>query len=174
MKEFDIDKVLVKARELDEQAMAELYQYYHPKILKFMYYRVSPGKAEDLTSDVFVKVIRSISRQHGNFAAWLYRIARNVIVDSLRYSSRRPEVELNQEYAEHIEDTENVHSRIDAEMDIQQALAKLNDQQREFLSLKFIQGLNNKEISEITGKSVGALRIMQLRALEALNRVGQT
>ncbi len=169
MKEFDIDSVLVKARELDEHAMTELYQYYHPKILKFIHYRVSPGKAEDLTSDVFVKVIRSIKKQNGNFEAWLYKIARNVIIDKARYSNSRPEVELNQEYAEHIEDTKNVHSHVDATLDIQQALAKVNDEQREFLTLKFIQGLNNKEISELTGKSVGALRTMQFRALEALS-----
>lgn len=169
MKEFDIDSVLAKARKLDEQVMAELYEHYHPKILKFIYYRVGPDKAEDLTSDVFIKVLRSIAKQNGNFDAWLYKIARNVIIDKARYANSRPEVELNQEYAEHIEDAKNVHLRIDAELDIQQALIKVNDEQREFLTLKFIQGLNNKEISAITGKSVGALRIMQFRALKALS-----
>lgn len=173
MEEFDINNLIKKARELDEYALTELYGHYYPKILKFIHYRVHPAKAEDLTSDVFVKVLRSINKQKGNFEAWLYKIARNVIIDKARYSNSRPEVELNQEYSEHIKDAKSVHARIDMEMDIQQALLNVNDEQREFLTLKFIQGLSNKEISEITGQNIGALRAMQFRALKALSQEGE-
>ncbi len=163
--------VIEKAKKLDETALSELYRYYQPKVLKFIYYRVGAERAEDLTSDVFVKVIRSIARQSGNFEAWLYKIARNIIIDNSRYRGSRPETTVEQEYLNQMHDSRNDHSRIDAEMDISALLPKLKDDYREFLVLKFIQGLSNKEISEITGKTVGALRVLQFRALKELNGV---
>ncbi|MCF6174704.1 MAG: RNA polymerase sigma factor [Victivallaceae bacterium] len=169
MNEFDLDNVLERARTLDDEAMTELYQFYYPKIVKFIYYRARPNDAEDLAGEVFLKVIRSIKNQRGNFEAWLYRIARNVIIDKGRYMNSRPETELNGEFAEQIEDTTRVHASIDAKLDIHHALSQVNDEQREFLIFKFIQGLNNKEIAMITDKSIGALRAIQFRALKALN-----
>ncbi len=168
---IDLDDVLERARNLDDKAMTELYQFYYPKIVKFIYYRARANDAEDLAGEVFLKVIKSIKNQHGNFEAWLYRIARNVIIDKGRYMSSRPETELNNEFAQHIEDTESVHDAIDAKLDIHHALSQVNDEQREFLIFKFIQGLNNKEIAVITEKSIGALRAIQFRALKALNGV---
>ena len=85
--------------------------------------------------------------------------------------SSRPETELNDEFATHIEDTTSVHAVIEAKLDIHHALSQVNDEQREFLIFKFIQGLDNKEIAIITEKSIGALRAIQFRALKALNGV---
>jgi len=171
LNEFDLDNIVERARNLDNVAITELYQFYYPKIVKFIYYRTRANDAEDLAGEVFLKVIKSIKNQHGNFEAWLYKIARNVIIDKGRYMSSRPETELNDEFAEHIEDNSSVHRTIDAKFDIHHALQQVNDEQREFLILKFIQGLNNKEIAEITNKSIGALRAIQFRALKALNGV---
>lgn len=173
VEEFDIDKVIEKARLLDDGAMASIYRHYHPKILKFIYYRAKAENVEDLACDVFVKVLRSIGTQKGNFEAWLYKIARNVIIDKARYAGSRPEVPLDPEYAESVPDDNDVNSAIDGAMDIQYALSTLSDEYREFLVLKFIQGLDNKEISEITGKSVGSLRVLQCRALKTMSEVGK-
>jgi RNA polymerase sigma-70 factor, ECF subfamily len=171
LEEFKLDKILVRARKLDQEAMAALCGHYYSKILKFMYYRTSVGNAEDLTGEVFLKVMRSISSQNGNFEAWIYRIARNVIIDRARYSKARPEVAITDENEKTMTTGRDGTEKIDAAMDIKYALAQVNDEQRELLSLKFIQGLSNDEISEITGKSTGAIRAMQFRALAALREV---
>ena len=171
MADIDLERILPKARALDDQALSELYTHYHPKIVKFIYYRTNPKYAEDLASDVFVKVIRSIPKQHGNFDAWIYRIARNVIIDKGRHLNSRPEAELTQEYAENVEDHKKQQDSVNSAMDIHHALEQLNDEQREFLTLKFIQGLDNNDIADITGKKVGALRAMQFRALKALKDI---
>ena len=169
--EIDLESVLPKARLLDDQALSELYKHYYPKIVKFIYYRTAPKYAEDLASDVFVKVIRSIPKQSGNFDAWIYRIARNVMIDKGRHVNSRPEVELSQEYAENVEDVRKQQESVNDAMDIHHALEQLNDEQREFLTLKFIQGLDNKDIADITGKEIGALRAMQFRALKSLKNI---
>ena len=168
IKDKELSDIIEKAKNCDEQALTKLYKLYYPKLVKYMYYRVPLGDAEDLASNVFVKVLKALGRQSGNFEAWLYRIAKNVIVDSFRYKAGHPVTELEKEDAEKIIETGDVHQKINNSIDIQYALSKLNDEQREFLILKFIQGLDNKAIAKITGKSIGALRALQFRALKAI------
>ena len=178
MKEEDLEKIekdeiMAKARSFDDKALADIYRRYYPQLLKFMHYRVGAEKAEDLTSEVFLKVLRSIDKQNGNFEAWLYKIARNVIIDKARYTGSRPEVPMEDYVMDNITEKHSVHNKINDAMDIQYALSKVSDDHREFLILKFIQGLDNKKISEITGKSIGALRALQFRALKSIGEVGQ-
>ena len=171
--QLNMEEIINRAKSGNDQAISKLYQHYYPKVLKFMHYRVGPDKAEDLTSEVFLKVLRSIDKQNGNFEAWLYKIARNVIIDKARYHGSRPEVPMEDYVMDNITEKKSVHTEINNAMDIQYALSKVSDDHREFLVLKFIQGLDNKKISEITGKSIGALRALQFRALKALNAIGQ-
>jgi RNA polymerase sigma-70 factor (ECF subfamily) len=163
-----LNAILDKARALDANAMAELCELYYPKMLKFMYYHAGADKAEDLTGEVFLKMMRSIDKQTGNFEAWLYKIARNTVIDKARYSKARPEVSIDPEIQDQMNSSKNLNRKTTAAMDAQSALLLLNEEQRELLTLKFIQGLNNAEISEITGKKEGAIRAMQFRALSAL------
>ncbi|MFA7230544.1 MAG: RNA polymerase sigma factor [Victivallaceae bacterium] len=170
-KMIDLEKTLQAARCLNAKAMATLCEYYYYKILKFMYYRVGQNDAEDITSEVFMKVMRSIESQSGNFEAWLYRIARNTIIDKARYRNARPEIELKLEYDEDIDENKNMEKQIGSMLDVEFALGKINDEYRELLVMKFIQGLSNDEIAEITGRSQGAIRIMQFRALKSMRAV---
>jgi RNA polymerase sigma-70 factor (ECF subfamily) len=136
-----------------------------------MYYHAGADKADDLTGEVFLKVMRSIDRQTGNFEAWLYKIARNTIIDKARYSKVRPEIPVDPEIQEQINAAKSNINVTAAAMDVQSALQLLNEEQRELLTLKFIQGLSNVEISEITGKQQGAIRAMQFRALTTLREL---
>ena len=170
---IEIEEMMSKARRFDDKALADIYRHYYPKLLKFMHYRVGAEKAEDLTSEVFLKVLRSIDKQNGNFEAWLYKIARNVIIDKARYTGSRPEVPMEEHIMDNLAEKKSVHNTINDAMDIQYALSTVSDDHREFLVLKFIQGLDNKKISEMTGKSIGALRALQFRALKAISQTGQ-
>ena len=169
MTKFNTEKWLEKARMLDPEALTELYEYYYPKVYKFVYYRTNSNEADDLTGEIFLKVMKAISRQSGSLDAWIFRIARNTVVDFFRRRDMHSEVELTDAHLETIPDKENMHKKIENKIDILQALDKVNDEYREFLTLKFIAGLSNDELAEITGKTHGALRAMQFRALKALN-----
>jgi RNA polymerase sigma-70 factor (ECF subfamily) len=133
-----------------------------------MHYRVGDSGAEDLTNEVFLRVIRGIARQKGRFEPWLYRIARNLIIDRARHLKARPEVEMDDRLRETIGNGSDVSSTTAALMDVHEGLKKLSAEHRELLTLKFIQGLSNREIGEITGQKLGAIRVMQFRALSAL------
>ena len=124
-----------------------------------------------MAGEVFVKVMRSIGSQTGSFDAWLYRLARNVIIDRVRYHQARPETELSDIMTETVANGKNIHAASTAHMDIESALAMMNEEHRELLTLKFVQGLTNEEIGEITGQNVSAIRAMQFRALKAMRAV---
>lgn len=164
----DLELLLVKARNGDETALEELCEAYYRDILKFMYYRVSESAAEDLTNEVFLRVMRSIAQQKGRFEPWLYRIARNLIIDRARHLKASPEDEMDDRVSETIGNGSNVSSTTAARMDVHEGLKKLSAEHRELLTLKFIQGLSNREIGAITGQKLGAIRVMQFRALSAL------
>ena len=163
----ELDNLVKKARQRDAAALAELCERYYPRVLKFMRYRVGPGAAEDLAGEVFARLMRSIDRQNGRFEPWLYQIARNVVIDRARRKQTRPESEWDDSLMNHPAEATNVAGRLDLE----QALTRLNDEQRELVTLKFLQGLTNDEIGEVTGRTAEAVRALQYRALSALREV---
>lgn len=171
LKDCDFECLLAKARRRDVQALATLCEQFYPRLLKYLHYRVGPEAAEDLAGEVVLKVMRSISGQTGLFEPWLYRVARNVIVDHARSAKARPETPLDDEMMDNMTSAESVSEGVARRLDIEQGLAQLTDEQRELLTLKFIQGLSNEEIGEVTGRNAVAIRALQFRALTALREV---
>jgi RNA polymerase sigma-70 factor (ECF subfamily) len=164
----ELDALLVGARDGDEKALAQLCEAYYRDILKFMYYRVGTPDAEDLTNEVFLRVMHNIAKQKGRFEPWLYRIARNLVIDRARHRKASPETEMDESLTGQISNGKDLSSEVLARMDVAEGLKQLNSEHRELLTLKFIQGLSNREIAEITGQTPGAIRVMQFRALAAL------
>ena len=76
--------LLERARTGEAEALTALCARYYPKVLKYMRYRVAADLAEDLTSEVFVRVLKNLGEQRGSFPAWLFRIAERVVVDHRR------------------------------------------------------------------------------------------
>ena len=157
-----------EARTGDAEATAQLCGFFYPKVLKYMRYRVDAASAEDLTGEVFVRVLRHISEQRGSFVAWLYRIAANVVVDRSRSKAVRKERALEEEQAGTARRDRVSSEDSDRRMDIEAAIVRLTEDQRELVTLKFIQGLSNSEVAEITGRSPEAIRGLQFRALSAM------
>jgi len=166
---INIEEILEKARQLEETALAILTKEYYPIIFRYFYYRTKTKEdAEDLTSEVFVRLVESIKKQTGNFTAWLFSIARNLLIDYYRKKGRLKEVPLDDTIAQDLKDPSSTKGIDLTQDDLRKLLSHLTDEQREVIILKFIDGYSNDEISQSVKKSVGAIKALQFRALSAL------
>ncbi|MFQ5867615.1 MAG: RNA polymerase sigma factor [bacterium] len=169
---INLEAILEKARQLDETALATLTKEFYPVVFRYFYYRTKVKEdAEDLASEVFVRLVGSIKTQKGDFTAWLFRIARNLLIDYYRKRGRLKETSLEQMGNEslpdfHRYDKDTLHAE-----DIKKMLSFLTDEQREVITLKFLEGYSNEEIAQIMNKSAGAVKALQFRALSALRDI---
>lgn len=169
--------LLERARAYDEQAIAELYDRYAPKIYAYLYRRVSSVQlAEDLTADVFVRVLQAIQSEqfwHTSFNAWLYRIAHNLVVDYYRRQPEAIHLPLDEQL---VADSQTVDSELAEKFSFQRlrsAIGQLTAGQQEVLALRFGERLSTQETAEVMGKTVGAIEGLQHRALTALRKVAE-
>ncbi len=151
-------------------AFKPIYAEYAPRIYRYCLRRVSsPQEAEDLTSLTFTRALASISSfRGGSFAAWLFRIAHNAVINHLR--SRRPTVPL-EDVATVAEPNEGpLVGLMDAQYReaVAHLVAALPDEQRELLTLKVEGGLSAREIGEVVGKSETAVRMALSRIVQRL------
>ncbi len=166
----------LQAKEGDRDALGDLYDDYAPLVYAYAYRRVGdPDVAEDLTGEVFVRVVaavRSGHTWHTSFRAWLYRVAHNLVVDYCRRQVREPSLSLEETWsaAEGQDPGERAQSALDRER-LRRALACLTPQQQEVLALRYGEGLTARETARILDKTVGAVEALQHRALAALKRV---
>lgn len=168
----DITRLVEETAGGDFEAFGELYSVYLDRIYRYVFYQVKDKMtAEDLTEDIFVKAWQAIGSYKGkgkSFSAWLYRIARNRVIDYLR--SRRQYVSLDTEVLANVANCEQEVERHLMQQEVLELVSCLPAQQKQVIILKFIEGLDNREIEEITGKSQGAIRVMQMRALAMLRQ----
>ncbi len=164
-----------RAQAYDPEAFGEIYERYYNGVYRYIFYRVGePGLAEDLTMEVFVKsmeAIDSFSFRGVPFSAWLYRIASNLVVDHFRRQPAKTAISLEEKLVSSIEaptkflDSEFTHDAL------RRALSELTDDQQQVVILKFVDGLSNLEVARILGKTEGAVKSLQHRALSSLGRV---
>ncbi len=164
-----------RAQQRDQEAFAQLYEAYFDRIYRYLVLRMgNQMEAEDLTQQVFMKALESISgfRWKGvPFSAWLYRIAHNLAVDSLRRRSRNT-VDCVEE-PEAVSDC-NPQVELEKKLDIAelvQAMKKLTKAQSEVISLRFASDLPIAQVARIMGKSEGAIKALQHSAILALRKV---
>ena len=162
------------AREGDAEAFGQLYDHYVSGIFRFIYYRVgSQQLAEDLTSETFVRGLRAIQRfswQGKDFGAWLTTIARNLVVDHFKSGRARLEIVSDDvpEGPQTAPSTEDdVMSLLSNEM-LFAAVAQLPTEQRECVLMRFIQGLSIAQTAAALGRTEGAIKQLQLRAVRNL------
>ncbi|WP_375000481.1 sigma-70 family RNA polymerase sigma factor [Aeromicrobium sp. CTD01-1L150] len=162
------------ARNGDAEAFGQLYDHYVSGIYRFIYYRVgSTHLAEDLASETFVRGLRAIQRfnwQGKDFGAWLTTIARNLIVDHFKSSRARLEVVADAVPERH--DTQSgpedgVLELLTNEI-LYDLVANLPPEQRDCVLMRFIQGLSIAQTAAALGRSEGAIKQLQLRAVRNL------
>jgi len=166
--------LLKRIQQYDTDALAQVYDDYYERIYRYIYrYLGQADVAEDLTANVFLRLLKAVHNgrcPRKNLAAWLYRVAHNLVVDTFR---RRPAEEL--ELAEWLEsdDPDPLHiADLHWQMKrVRLALRHLTESQQQVIVLKFIEGMNSREVAAILGKSEGAIDALQHRALVALRRL---
>ena len=167
--------LLERAKRYDEAALEELYDRHAPRVYAYIYRRVSDAHlAEDLTGDVFVRVIQAIQAErfwHTSFQAWLYRIAHNLVVDYYRSKPPAVELELEERLVAGEDDLVAAVARRFSHQRLRSAISYLTPGQQQVLALRFGEGMKVREVAEVMGKSVGAIEGLQHRALAALRRV---
>ncbi len=166
----------VRARKGDAGAFGVLYDRHVDAVYRYVFYRVrNDADAEDLTSEVFMRALRAIPRYEPRqaFLAWLYRIARNAVIDRGRRA--RPQVSfeeaLDHPAADRVVDPDASLATLSDRSVIRQAIAKLTPLQAEVVVLRFVEGLSTTEIAKIVGKREGTVRGIQFRALASLREL---
>jgi RNA polymerase sigma-70 factor, ECF subfamily len=169
------DQALVKsAQNGNTQAVGELYDRHQERIFRYVRSRVYDHQlAQDLTGEIFTRMVTNLNQYENSgypFTAWLYRIARNLIVDYQRRENRYMHVPIEEVYhvsADGFEPAAVVERQLSAER-LQQALEEIDETQREVIRLRFLAGLSLQEVADTLDKTVGAIKAQQYRGLMAL------
>ena len=166
-------RLLQQVRRGDADAFASLYQANVQAVFRYIAFRVNDSQlAEDLTGDVFIRALKSISTyedQGKPFIAWLYRIAHARVIDHYRQSGRRPEAaDLEEQALEAPDDMDATLLRRHAAKVLREAIRDLTDDQQQVIVLRFIEGQRIDVVAEQMGKQVNAIKQLQHRALHAL------
>lgn len=158
----------------DIDAFGDLYSIYLDPIYRYVFYHVKDKMtAEDITEEVFIKAWKAIDSCKGKertFSSWLYRIAHNQTIDRLRSMQKRLAMEVR---PQSLPETTDVKNETEARLEYQEtleAISCLPEKQKQIIVLKFVEGMDNREIEQITGKSQNAIRVLQMRALNTLWR----
>ena len=170
------ERLLIQRAKHEAEAFGILYERYVERIYNYVYYRVGSAEdAQDLTARVFYRALAHIGDYNDRgapFAAWLYRIAHNLVANFHRDQSRRREVRLDDAdvltLAEKKEGPAQWAERDDDARTLLQAVRQLPPERQELLILKFVDELSNAEISRILGRSEGAVKSLYHRTLIAL------
>jgi RNA polymerase sigma-70 factor, ECF subfamily len=167
------------ASQVKEAIFAELYQQHAPPIFAYLCHRVDRYEdAEDLLLEVFTAALQEeklLQIDTTQQASWLWRVARNRVIDRFRQAKRRSvlalEEVMEQLYEDEEQEPERSALRQEEYRQLLAALAELSPLQRQILSLRFAHNLRHAEIGKILEKSEGAVRTLFTRTLERLRSI---
>lgn len=172
--EVDERTLVLRAIARDQAAFGALYDRHVVRVYRHIYYMVgNPAEAEDLTAQAFLQAWQAIPRYQPRaapFVSWLLRIAHNLGVSYLR--SRKQNAELPETLIDHSR-LQNPEAALDQRLNserVHDAILKLREEHRKVIILRFVEDLEYREVAEILGKSVAAVRVIQHRALNALRK----
>ena len=149
------------------ESFSLLYDKYFDKIYRFIYYKTSSKEvAEDLTSDTFLKALEAIKRFKGdNFQAWLYKIARNNVIDS--YRKKKSTVNVDDLWF--LGEKNNIEKDYEKK-EVYELISQLDGKQSEIVLLRVWENLSYKEIAQIISKTEAACKVSFMRALNKLKQ----
>jgi RNA polymerase sigma-70 factor (ECF subfamily) len=170
----DDTPLVLRAIQKDQEAFGELYDRHVVRVYRHIYYMVgNAAEAEDLTAQAFMRAWEAVDRYQirgAPFVSWLLRIAHNLGVSHLR--SKRESSQLHDGIVDDKfrRSPESAYERTAEEELVREAISRLRDEQRQVIVLRFIEDLDYREVADIIGKSVAAIRVIQHRALNSLRK----
>ena len=160
----------------DAEAFGRLYDRFHHSVYRVIYSQTrSTSLTEDLTADTFFRALRGIQRYKLDpslFTAWLFRIARNLVID--HYKASRTRFEHASDMSRHEDVTDGTDAELTALLNrdrVQAALAEIPAGQRRVIELRFLCELSTTEVAALLDNTEGAVKQLQLRGLRNLARV---
>lgn len=163
------------AQHMDEEALTSLFNTYYPKVYGYAYVHLgNVHAAEDLASEVMLQILESIPKYRftgAPFAAWVFRIARNRLIDSRRRARSAREVALNENAALSGPTTEALAENALQRGALYQALQRLTKRQAEVIVLRFLEDMDVRTVAGTLGCGTGAVKTVQHRALRSLRRI---
>jgi RNA polymerase sigma-70 factor, ECF subfamily len=175
-----VRKLVARAQEGDRTALEELYLLHFDRIYSYLHMSVgNRHDAEDLTTQTFVRMLESIGRfrwRSAPFSAWLFRIAHNLAMDHFRAHRRwQPEEDVPEPPGSAEPSAEHEAMQSIGRQSMLRLIENLSGEQQQVLTLKFVFNFSNGEVATILGKTEGAIKSLQHRALVSLQKqVGDT
>jgi RNA polymerase sigma-70 factor (ECF subfamily) len=171
----DLKLLVEQAQQGNRDALEELYLLHFDRIYSYLHMSVgNRHDAEDLTTQTFLKMLESIKRfrwQSAPFSAWLFRIAHNLAMDHFRAGRRwQPEEEVPEPLDETEPSAELAAFQSIGRQSMLELIEGLSQDQQQVLTLKFVFNLPNGEVATILGKTEGAIKSLQHRALVSLQK----
>lgn len=157
--------------------LVRIYESHFARVVRYIGIRIGDfSEAEDLTSEVFIRALRSLDSYRETGApmeAWVFRIAHNMVVDHLRRKDRRPiPAELDEAHSvPSSEDPERDAERREEAQRLHDAMRHLTEAQKQVLSLRFGGEMSSEEVAQVLGKKAGAVRTMQNAAIQKLRNI---
>jgi RNA polymerase sigma-70 factor (ECF subfamily) len=171
---LDEDELIARARKGDREAFADLYQRYLPMIYAYVRARVFDDRdAEDLTEQVFLRAFQALDRYRGRgwpYSAFLYRVARNLVIDHFRRVRPTLSPEATDEQPDPAPSADEVLIKREDRHRLQQALSRLPADYQEVIRLRLLLSLPTATAAAWLGRSEGAVRVLLFRALKAMRR----
>lgn len=159
----------------EPEGFAKIYDTYVAHVYRFIYFKVGREQdAQDLTSEVFLKLwatIRGRADEIKNIRAFVYQIARNIVVDFYRKNKNDIPIEEVSEMDFASEAPIALLSKTDDLQTTLQALRQLKEEYKEIIVMRYLDELSYSEISDATGKSAISVRVTAHRALSALKKI---
>jgi RNA polymerase sigma-70 factor, ECF subfamily len=170
-----VRKLVERAQKGDRAALEELYLIHFDRIYSYLHMTVgNRHDAEDLTTQTFLKMLESIGRfrwQAAPFSAWLFRIAHNLSMDHFRATKRwQPEEDVPEPEPDEATSAEAGALESIGRKSMLDLIEDLSPEQQQVLTLKFVFNFANAEAATILGKTEGAIKSLQHRALVSLQK----
>jgi RNA polymerase sigma-70 factor (ECF subfamily) len=164
--------LILRAQNGEPAGIGAIYERFHLSVYRYLYYRIGERQAaEDLTADVFLRMLRSISTYQTSkvtFQAWLYQIARNLAIDHYRRMKFRNHVELEETIVSREADVEATVDRSMTHTHLRDALDRLPEDQRDVIVLRFVANLPIAQVAQTLHKSENSIKGLQRRGLVGL------
>ena len=170
-----IRRLVERGQQGDREALEELYLIHFDRIYSYLHMSVgNRHDAEDLTTQTFLKMLESIGKfrfRSAPFSAWLFRIAHNLAMDHFRAARRwQPEEEVPEPIGSEELSAEDEAMHSIGRQSMLELIDELSPEQRQVLTLKFVFNFGNGEVATILGKTEGAVKSLQHRALVSLQK----